>query len=353
MNIVQIVPRLPPYTDGVGDYSIRLANQLLKGHGIATQFLVVKQGIKTEPLINGFPATGIPAPTPEAFLSVLPKDIEVILLQYSNYPYLAGKLDAPWWLLTGLQAAMKQRSIKLVVMFHELPTLKFKNLNFLNPIQSMVSYCLAQIATKVLTNNSRFQRTLSQWIKRPVTCIPNFSTIAEPDCVLPLTQRQRRMIVFGGSDRHRVYKNCFKELLYSCQVLEIEEIYDVGKPLNLHPSDFKGVRLVEMGFQPAQVVSQLMLNSWAGFLDYSRFPGALCKSTVFAAFCAHGLIPICSCYESSEANGLEMNQHYLVPDQLKDVNLMQLQTVADNANKWYNIHNLTESAKVFASSILG
>ncbi|MBD1945589.1 glycosyltransferase family 1 protein [Coleofasciculus sp. FACHB-712] len=351
MKIVQIVPRLPPYTDGVGDYSIRLASQLLKGHGIVTQFLVFQPDIEIEPIIEGFAATVIPAHTPKALLSVLPGNIEGIILHYSNYPYIQGKIDAPFWLPTALATAVRQRNIKLIVMFHELPFFKFKKLNFLNPIQSLVSRRLVKVATTVLTDSARFQAILSRWLKQPVTCIPDFSTIGEPDeRIPPLSDRSRRIIVFGGSDRSRVYQNHLKALLYSCHALGIEEICDIGKSLNLQPSNFPGVRLVQMGFQPAEAVRQLLLNSLAGFIDYSRFPGDLGKSSVFAAFCAHGLVPICSCYNPSEADGLEMHKHYLVPNpSLKNLSLTQLQTVVNNSSTWYENHNIVQNTKVFAS----
>ncbi|MBE9125471.1 MULTISPECIES: glycosyltransferase family 1 protein [unclassified Coleofasciculus] len=354
MNIVQIVPRLPPYTDGVGDYSLRLAEQLLKAHGITTQFLAFQQGLKLDPMINGFPVIGLPAHNLDAFLSVFPKDVDAILVHYSNYPYLRGKLDAPFWLVDALRLVVRQQSLKLVVMFHELPRLKFKALNILNPIQSRVSCHLAKLATTVITDSAKFQAVLEQWVKHPVTCIPDFSTIGEPDRVPSLAERQRRLIIFGGSDRHRAYKNYLPELLYTCQVLGIEEICDIGKSLNLQDYDFQNIRLVEKGFQPNEAVRQLLLNSLAGFLDYSRFPGDLGKSSVFASFCAHGLIPLSSQYNPSEADGLEMKKHYLIPDKrLKEFNLSQLQTVADNANKWYNRHNLTENTKVFTSHLIG
>ncbi|MFB2921069.1 hypothetical protein [Aerosakkonema funiforme] len=351
MNIIQIVPRLPPHTDGVGDYSIQLASQLLKGHGIATQFFVFQQGIKIEPIVAGFPATGIPAHTVEAFLSVLPKDITGIILHYSNYPYLRNKWDAPFWLVSALGKTVKQRNIKLIVMFHELPFLKFKKFNFLHPIQTLVSRRLAKSATTVITDSARFQAILERWLQHPVTCIPDFSTIGEPDDgVPPLSDRAPRIIVFGGSDRVRVYQNHLKGLLYSCQALGIEEICDIGKSLNLQPSDFPGVRLVQMGFQPAEAIRELMLNSLAGFIDYSRFPGDLGKSSVFAAFCAHGLVPICSCYNPSEADGLEMGKHYLVPDRsLQNLSSIQLQTLANNSNMWYLNHNIKQNTKIFAS----
>lgn len=350
-KIVQIVPRLPPYPDGVGDYSLRLAGKLRDEHSISTHFFVFQQGITIEPLINGFSTTVLPAHSPETFLSLLPDDIEGIILHYSNYPYLRGKFDAPFWLVKALQLSMKQRQIKLVVMFHELPMLKWKRINLLNPIQSLVSRRLAKIASTVLTDSARFQAILSQWLKRTVTCIPDFSTIGEPKTVLPLAERNQRVIVFGGSDRHRVYKNSLKELLQYCQILGIEEIYDIGQPLDLKTQyTFGKVHLIEMGFQPAEVVSQLMLTSLAGCLDYTRFPGNLGKSSVFAAFCAHGLVPLCTQYNPSEADGIEVKKNYLVlDDYLKQLKFEELQTVSDNAHQWYQSHNLTENAKVFAS----
>ena len=353
-TIVQIVPRLPPYTDGVGDYALGLADRLLKDHGISTHFLVFQQGLQIEPIINGFSATGLPAHSTEALLSVLPTDIEGIILHYSNYPYLLEKFYAPFWLVDALQSAMKQRQIKLVVMFHELPKLKWKNISFLNPIQSSVSRRLAKIATSVITDSGRFKAQLSQWVKHPVTCIPDFSTVGEPENIPPLAKRDRRMIVFGGSDRHRVYQNALPQLLETCKILAITEICDIGKSLDLNPSDFPDVHLIQMGFQSAEAISQLMLNSWGGCFDYTRFPGDLGKSTVFAAYCAHGLIPLGTQYNPSEADGIEINKNYLVlGNQLSQLTLSQLQAIADNAHQWYQPHNQTKNAQIFASHILG
>ena len=38
MNIIQLVPKLQTYGDGIGDYSLKLAEELLKDYGIFTQF---------------------------------------------------------------------------------------------------------------------------------------------------------------------------------------------------------------------------------------------------------------------------------------------------------------------------
>jgi hypothetical protein len=74
--------------------------------------------------------------------------------------------------------------------------------------------------------------------------------------------------------RPLVYTKFSKILLKFCQALGIERIYDIGYPCDLSATEgqFKGIEIIPMGFQPNQVVSELMSTSRGGFLDYSRFP---------------------------------------------------------------------------------
>ncbi|HBE18014.1 MAG TPA: hypothetical protein DEG17_24950 [Cyanobacteria bacterium UBA11149] len=352
-HIVQIVPRLPPYTDGVGDYSLRLAESLRKNHRISTYFIVFQQGIEIPPVIQGFSATGLLAYDSDTLLSVLPENTQAIILHYSNYPYIKEKFKGPFWLPKALEAIVNLRQIKLIVMFYELPFLKYKQIEILNPIQASVSRRLAKIANDVLTNCGRFQKIISQWTKSSVTNIPVFSNIPEPTYIPPLVKRERRTIVFGTTARHRLYKNHLKELIQLCHILEIKEIYDIGQPLNLDCDNFAGVKVIEMGFQPHEIVSELMLNSLVGCLDYTKFPGQVGKSGVFAAYCAHGLTPILSKYNPSQVDKLECKKHYLVlGNQMENITEKDLQLVADNAYSWYQNHNVTETANLFASLII-
>lgn len=356
MKIIQFVPRLPPYTDGVADYAIKLGEQLQIDHNVVTQFLVFQTGLKLASETHGFPVKSLQAHSAEALLAAIPADVEAILLHYSNYPYLKHKLDAPYWLPQALQRAIQARQLRLIVMFHELPMLKLGNFKALNPLQGWVSRRLAQIAHTVVTDSAKFQTRLSRWTKRTIPCIPDFSTIGEPDQgeVLPLEQRARRLVIFGGSDRNRVYQHHLDVLLQTCQALQLEEVCDIGKPLRLDPTLFGEVRLVEMGFQPAEVVRQTMLNALAGMIDYARFPGDLGKSSVFAAFCAHGLLPICTAYNPSEADGVHLDHNYVVAGQhLKDLTPSQLQAVASQARNWYGTHSLAANTEVFAALLKG
>ncbi|MEM1168649.1 MAG: hypothetical protein AAGJ08_06090 [Cyanobacteria bacterium P01_H01_bin.35] len=349
-KIIQIIPRLPLYGDGVADYSVKLSETLLQQFGISTEFMIFEPEGEIREL-NNFHIQRLPAHNPDTLISLLPQRTKTVILQYSNYPYLKSKLKAPFWLLKALQLAMNSYQIKLIVMFHELPILKYNSINVLNPIQSILSYQLAKLADVTITNNAKIQSTLSQWLNKPVTSIPNFSTIGEPNCIRPLKERKYRIVVFGTThNRSRIYGKYFNLLLLTCKKLGIREIYDIGQTININRDRLSGIHLVQMGKQPPEVVSDILLSSTLGFLDYSWYPGCLGKSTVFAAFSAHGLVTILTKYNPSERDGIYLNKHYLLAeDSLNIMNLEELQLIANNARQWYSGHNLISNARIFAS----
>jgi hypothetical protein len=361
-KILQIIPTPPHRSDGIGDYALLLAEQLLKEHQVMTHFLVFRNDIKVESRVDGFPIARLTAHSAQTFIASIPDHISGIILHFSAYPYFKTNrcgtlgLGTPFWLVDALQTIIQARSLKLVVMFHELPKLHWQELHFniLNPIQSIVSRQLAKLADTVITNTSRYQALLSSWVEKPVLKLPIFSNMGEPAAIPALTERKPRMVVFGGTARRRVYQSALQELLQACRTLEVEEINDVGPALNLQKNyHFSGINVVELGFLEKKEISQLMSTSIGGCFDYANFPGDLSKSSVLAAYCAHGLIPILTQYNPSEADGLEINQHYLALDRWQpQLNREELQAIANNARQWYQTHTIQTVVEVFASNLL-
>ncbi|MEO0756737.1 MAG: hypothetical protein AAFY78_07670 [Cyanobacteria bacterium J06648_16] len=356
-RVLQIVPRLSPDVDGVGDYALQLAQQLSRQHQIASEFLVFRPSRRTTQQVAGFPVHRLTEHTIDGLLACVPKAIDTVLLQYSNYPYLRGKLDAPGWLVAGL-AAFKQRGVRVVVMFHELPTLRYRRIRCPNPIQRQVSRRLAQVADAVVTNNTAFQQTLSTWVTGSVRCLPNFSTVGESAGGKPLCDRTRALVVFGSSDRSRAYRNNLSTLQTLCGQLGIQTLYDVGRPLDETLEEVAShlqIRLIRTGFLPAEQVSQLMEESFAGLFDYRRFPNNLAKSTVYAAYCAHGLLPINNQQSLRPQDGVVSGRHYLSTAELTALHLhtpdllTSLQIVATNAHQQYQTRTLAICAQAFAT----
>lgn len=260
-------------------------------------------------------------------------------------------VDTPFCLPDALRSTIKAHQLKLIVMFHELSKLHWKQFyvfDLLNPIHCIVSRQLAKMADLVLTSSSKYQSVLSEWIGASVTKISIFSTIGEPDLVLPLVERQRRLVVFGGSARARIYQNHLPALIKTCMLLEIEEICDIEPPLNLSTIATDEIELVEMGFRSQSEIGELLSTAIAGCLDYSPFPGSLGKSSVFAAYCAYGLLPILTGDNYAQQDGLYANKHYLMSNErASDLNIDAVQKIVNNTCKWYQNHTIAETAKIF------
>jgi hypothetical protein len=360
MKIVQLLPFLPPYPHGISDYALKLAEQLLMNYGISSHFIACAgQDSTLSTVEQQFSGIVLPNRSPETLLSHLPSDLDGVIIHFDFELYR---------LLHALKSAKQSQlqNTALIIMFHELiprwkMSLKQKTVfcikQFL-PVHDPGPYSspiqMAKIADVVLTNTKKFQHILSNRLKRSVQCISSFSNVGEPSFILPLEKRDRRIVVFGTAQtRQRVYVTHAKSLFELCHVLGITEICDIGVPHELSLIPPKGIHITEMGVQSADQISEILSHSLAGFIDYSHSPGTLGKSGVFAAYCAHGLLPVSSQPLQSEADGVGLDHHYVaLQSHLQDLSLSQLQAIADRAFTWYSSHNLRECAKVFATHLL-
>jgi hypothetical protein len=216
---------------------------------------------------------------------------------------------------------------------------------------------LAVLSNRCLTSTQAYAKLLNELSLGKHTEIPTlpvFSNIGEPQQVLPLTKRDRRIVVFGSpSNRQRVYQESLAQLELTCQLLGISEIWDIGPSTSLTLSTINGIPVVELGQRSAAEISGILSNSLVGFFDYPcdyRVKSTyLTKSTIFAAYCAHGLLPISARY-NMPIDGIEVGKQYWIPEG-QTTSLQGLQAIADRAHAWYQTHNLSVQAKTFAALI--
>ena len=355
MLIIQVVPRLPPAVDGVGDYALNLAQQLRKDFGIETHFIVCDPTWTGATEIGGFPISQISVHSANTLLSLLPSDrTATVLLHYVGYGY--AKRGCPVWLVDGLQR-WRNASIHrtLVTMFHEVYASgrpPWTSAFWLFPLQKNLANRLVQLSDRALTSKQLYAEILhklSLGKHSQIPSLPVFSNIGEPRQVPPLAKRQRRLVIFGGrGNRIQVYRKSLETLSHTCQLLGIQEIWDIGPSTGLNLSTVNSVPVVEKGKLPATEVSSILLDSLAGFLDYN--PDYLAKSTIFAAYCSHGLLPVSVQCTALPIDGIEPRKHYWLPDgQVTELkNIEQMQAIADNAYAWYQTHSLSVQAKTFA-----
>ncbi|MTJ53681.1 glycosyltransferase family 1 protein [Anabaena sp. UHCC 0253] len=361
MNIIQIVPRLPPAIDGVGDYALNLARQLRKDFSIHTHFIVGNSTWKGTAEIEGFTVNQITDNSANTLLTLLScnDSSSSILLHYVGYGY--AQRGCPVWLVEGLQRwkSLYPKS-NLVTMFHELYASGYPPWTssfWLFPLQKSLAARLAQLSDRCVTSKKLYAdiiTQISQGKHNQVLFLPVFSTVGEPEKLPPdLSERQHRLVIFGGvANRARVYNQSQEVLDYVCQRLNIKEICDIGTPTGITPSSIGKVPILEIGKQAAHKVSDILADSIAGFSDYN--PDYLAKSTIFAAYCAYRLLPINAKGSVSVIDGIEAGKHYWIPNAKENnwTNELDLQTIADKSYYWYQSHNLSSHITVFVSQLL-
>ncbi|OKH40425.1 hypothetical protein NIES2119_02035 [[Phormidium ambiguum] IAM M-71] len=354
MQILSLVPYLPPAIDGVGDYALNLAMQLRKDFGMKTDFIIGNPTNISIPNIDGFPINQVEIHSAKNLLSLLPKnypEASTVLLHYVGYGY--AKRGCPIWLIDALEKWRKANvNSFLVTMFHEVYATGpvWSSSFWLSPLQKNLAVRLSRLSDRCLTSKQGYAqmlRELSGGKQNQIPALPVFSNIGEPESVPPLTTRPPRLIIFGSSsNRQRVYQRSGRALEKTCQELEIEEILDVGPATGLDLSSINGIPVEQMGKRTATEISNMMLNSRVGFFDYHT--EYLSKSTIFAAYCAHGLIPVGTFYSDIQVDGLEAGKNYWLADRpIGKLNLETGQAIADRAYAWYQNHNLSAQAKLF------
>lgn len=353
--LISIVPRLPPAIDGVGDYALNLARQMRKDFNIQTHFIVGNPTWQGASAIEGFPVSQITNRNPKHLTDLLSGDRSPsVLLHYVGYGY--AKRGCPISLVDGLQhwkSLYPQRS--LVTMFHEISASgsPWTSTFWLSPLQQFLASKLAQMSDRCITSKQLYADIITQVSKgkhSQVQFLPVFSTVGEPEQVLPLAERQKQLVIFGGvANRIRVYQESQSLLDRVCKTLGIQEILDLGTPTRQTPQSIGTVPILELGQQPAEKISEIMSSAIASFLNYN--PDFLAKSTIFAAYCAHGLLPINAKSSNSITDEIKSGEHYWNPIEieLKDVKMMQ--AIANNAYIWYQNHNLAVQARTYATQI--
>lgn len=359
-QIVQIVAGLPPHNDGVGHYALLLANEMRKNHGIQTHFVVCKLDWNGATSIDGFPAYLLAEHTPQALCIALSKatgqfnsDTKKIplLLQLSAYGY--HQQAYPFWLEKGLKIWLGNTpQACLMTMFHELYAFGYpwRKSFWVSPLQRLVAAKITKLSTTVFTNMQSRADILARWDKSKdgkVQVFPVYSTIDEPQNISLLHDRARRLIIFGTApSRLRVWQKGLEQIKHTCAILGITEICDIGSPLNQEMPSIPNTKVIVKGILPEAEISALMSNSIAGFFDY--FNGYLGKSSIFAAYCAHGLLAITLTDNHSELEGLIANNHYWVQKDSAELSWNRAQQIAECGHNWYNQHKLSIQSDAFA-----
>lgn len=339
-EIVQLVPRVDPW-GGVSGHALELGRALAERAGLPSRFIAGESAAADH---REGPSPRISERRADALAELLAEgNGSPLLVHYANYGY--AHRGCPRWLVDGL-ASWRQAAPggRLVTIFHELYAtgLPWQSSFWLSPLQRRLAARLGQLSDRVVTSLELYGRILGSWLPpESVTTLPVFSTVGESDQPAPLAVRAQRMAVFGSAGvRSRAYSELGPALERACRVLGIEEVVDIG-PGAVSPAELGGIPVQACGRLPAAEVSALLADCRAGFVGYPR--AFLGKSTVFAAYCAHGLLPVSSSTQG-ETGTVAADGWW---DPRKSPEPRDSQALANRAHAWYQQHSLPRHVELY------
>lgn len=356
--VLSIVPRLPPKTDGVGDYALFLAREFRHKFNLETEFLVCDTSWTGQSQIEGFHVYKLDRTTTSSLLGFLKQDRFIhtkILLHYVGYGY--AKWGDPDWLIDALSTWKSQSpKTKLITMFHELyafPGNKPWKHNFWNSHkQKNLAKQLARLSDETLTSGQSYAETIdhfrgiSESKPKKTPFFPVFSTVGEPQDLLPWEERSPHLIIFGQAlNKRRAYEESAQAIQTICDEFSIHSIIDVGPKTGLNLDKLGDIPVREAGKCSIEEISTIFQNAKLGFFNYN--PDYLAKSTIFAAYCAYGLLPVSPFKSCQTTDGLTPGEQYWVIGETEMEGSSMPPTIAHNAHSWYRTHSLEAQAHHF------
>ena len=161
------------------------------------------------------------------------------------------------------------------------------------------------------------------------------------------SQRPAHLAVFGAAGVEQgIYRKPISEQSAAITTaLAIQNVIDIGERVTSVPPHLGSAVVTSMGRLSGRLVSRHLLACRYGLLNYDV--GRLGKSGVFAAYAAHGIIPICIGSRAAPTDGLEESQHFLRwPFDPPSPNFSQMQT---NLIQWYHNHSIAKHADLLNS----
>jgi hypothetical protein len=261
-----------------------------------------------------------------------------VVLQLSGYGF--DKRGAPLWLLREIEKRRKHIRT-LGVFFHELYAFgpPWSSSFWLSPVQRHIARRLAGMSDFWMTS----REGSAQWLRKsagdkPHAVLPVFSTIGEPDSIAQV--RAPRIVVFGSAGLRQVTYQAAGEKLFAWAKLALLEIHDIGAPITdaQLSAALRANGVIQQGPLGDEAVRRLMRDALFGLLAYPV--EYVAKSSVFAAYCAHGVCPVLISKNYAQADGLVAGSHYLpgVPDAW---DLLQAALMGQSAWGWYQPHRLS------------
>ncbi|MDT8412408.1 MAG: hypothetical protein RQ875_08110 [Vicingaceae bacterium] len=321
-TLIHIVPNYPPAKGGVADFCNEIVDKIPNVQHVVISFQQNKIITPNNPHVTfkTYPKFNLGAYLNQIINNLENKETVNVMLHYVSYGY--HPFGLPTFLLHGLSSI--KTKLNIITFFHEIYSLGTKrpwqSSFWYQPLQKKLIKKLALMSNTIYTNNLLYKEHLIQLgIQKEIVYQPVFSNVGELPQPLNISSRKNQLVIFGGNNLKRNLENNIEPVTQLIQQLNIASIINIGAPLLL--KSIGGVELIDEGYLHKKEVSIKMSQAKYGVLCYNNMP--IEKSGVFAAYAAHGLIPI-------------LLNTKITDKQLKKILLQPLSTIHPNEiHDWY------------------
>lgn len=329
-RVLHLLTAMPPVVCGVGDYGLCVNRKLAEDYEVRPQLYA--------------PLSGDSTSAKRETLKAALQFADAVILEYANYAY--QRYGIPYWLLQTL-SQWKTSGKRLVTVFHELYAFgkPWSTAFWTSAPQRYVTRALALLSDGMITTTDRHAEILQSWEpKINVRVLPVPSNVGEIRLLSIAKAREIELIVFGlGRTRERVYLQNEADWKLIRNTIGNVTIHDVGPPVNLPLPELTGFPCIVHGHVPASVLSAMLGTTRWGIVDY--YQSNLEKSGVFAAYCAHGVVPIVLRHSTPSDSILEEGRHFLTASS-RELSPEKLPELSRTVHQWYAGHSLVEHAQV-------
>jgi hypothetical protein len=358
--LIHVVPRRTVEPDGVADYALALARALRDHRGANSLFLSGTPLVGAMPLEDHWKTVCVATRQAQVLADTVQllsaeSNARAVVLHFSGYGY--QKRGVPIWLVQGLRIwSRRAGSVPLVTIFHELDATgrPWQSSFWVSPLQKQIARSILNLSSAAITPTALYSKRLSEWADGraiKITAMPVFSNVGEPGCGAAPCVRAAAAVVFGlAGVEDRLFGAYRPQIERIISALGIETIFDVGPRFSPMPRTLAGALVISKGVLPQGAVSELLQRTRFGFVAYPL--DCIGKSGVFAAYAAHGVVPIVLSDKHGAFGGLRPSQHFL--DGLRpktDVGAEDLASLQYELWRWYVSHSLKVQAEFLDESI--
>jgi hypothetical protein len=357
-TLIQVVARRTAGPDGVAAYALALARALRAYTGANSVFLSGTPSWDATPVKDDWKTVCVPKRKPRILADTLQllsaeTNARAVVLHFSGYGY--QKRGVPVWLVQGLRIWNRRaRGVPLLTIFHELYATgrPWQSSFWLSPLQKQIARSILNLSSAAITPTDLGSKLLSELRDRDstkITAMPVFSNVGEPGCGSTPCARSAAAVVFGlAGVEDGIYGTYRSKIERIVSALGIEKIFDVGPRFSSVPLTLAGAPVISKGVLPQDAVSDLLQRARFGLIAYPL--DWIGKSGVFAAYAAHGVVPIVLSDKQGAFDGLQSARHFLDGRRLGN-GAEDLASIQRKLFRWYTSHSLKVQAEFLASSI--